>query len=576
MINSWYTMFGLRLVLYLGAVLVGVALVAAPPPEPKLLSILPFCGQRGVSFTATVRGTGLASATSVYLPPGPLKVSIEGIEREPTADGTGRNRLQADLVRIRVESPANLEPGRYSIRLVTPGGVSNALPLAISEEPVSLEPEGTHETPATATVVSTLPAVMAGRLSQRGEFDLYAFDAKAGETLSFTALSGLPSVGAPGGNANGFDPSLTILESSGSWFDPNRLNRLAFNDEPLWVIGKGTDAHVSYKFPRAGRFFLRIEAFSGQGGRDYTYQLMLRRGELPPPSAGPASDWEERIFTRRLSSNRLNELAARAAKPATQPTAETYRAAPEPVPVKLPATVEGALPEPGSIHRARFRIDKPLDLAIEVETPGAAPPVFNPIVRLLAPSGEEVATNIMAGRGACTGALNKGLQAKAVLPLRDLGEYTVEILDTTADLGQPDFQYRVQLRPQIPHLGQIRVDADALNLRPGTARTVRVNFDREEDYRGALAVFPEQVPPGVSVVTGADYEPDKDPPMHPGKRERYVPRSERSVLIFTVAADAPALSYPQTVRVSVRPVNDGKAGDVIASKEILLMVLNKP
>lgn len=569
-------MFGLRLVLYLGAALVVCAFAAAPPPEPKLLSILPFCGQRGVTFTATVRGTGLASATAVYLPPGSPKVSIEGIDKEPTADGTGRSRVQADLVRIRVESSADIEPGRYPIRLVTAGGVSNALPLAISEEPVAIEPEGKHETPDTATVVPTLPVVLAGRLLERGEFDLYAFDAKAGETLSFTALSGLPSIGAPGGNANGFDPSLTILEPSGSWFDPQRLNRLAFNDEPLWVIGKGTDAHLSYKFPRTGRYFLRIEAFSGQGGRDYTYQLMFRRGELPPPSGGPAPDWEERTFSRRLSSNRLNELAARAAKSANQPTAETYRAAPEPVPVKLPATVEGALPEPGAIHRARFRIDKPLDLAIEVETPAAGPPVFNPIVRLLGPSGEEAATNIMAGRGACTGALNKGLQAKAVLPLRDLGEYTVEILDTTADLGQPNFQYRVQLRPQVPHLGQIKVDADALNLRPGAARTVRVNFDREEDYRGALAIFPEQVPPGVSVVTGADFEPDKDPPMHPGKRERYIPRSERSVLVFTAAPDAPALTYPQVVRVSVRPVNDGKAGDIIASKEILVMVLNKP
>jgi hypothetical protein len=59
------------------------------------------------------------------------------------------------------------------------------------------------------------------------------------------------------------------------------------------------------------------------------------------------------------------------------------------------------------------------------------------------------------------GALNKSLQSKFIIPLRDPGEYTVEVRDTTADLGDAGFQYRVMIRQQVPHLGQIKIDDDA-------------------------------------------------------------------------------------------------------------------
>ena len=88
---------------------------------------------------------------------------------------------------------------------------------------------------------------------------------------------------------------------------------------------------------------------------------------------------------------------------------------------KIPGTLEGTLAEPGATHRARFHLDKPADIAIEIETPAAAPPFFNPIFRLLNNAGEEVASNIFAGKGACTGALTKSMQAKTILPLRDTG-----------------------------------------------------------------------------------------------------------------------------------------------------------
>src|SRR5258706_210939 len=403
----------------LAAVIGGSAsALAAPkavdaPGDPKLISVHPFTGQRGAALTVTVRGNSLRGATAVILENAPFTAVIEGAE--PAPDKTGKT--PADIIRLRIQVDANAKPGRYPLRLVTPGGISNALGFHILDLPVVAEPAGSHETPDTAISVDKLPAVFNGRIERRGESDYYAFDVKAGQTLTFEAISGLSSIGAPGGNAAGFDPSLSICEPSGSWFDPKRINRVAFNDEPLWVIGRLTDAYLVHTFAKAGHYLLRIEAFSGQGGPDYSYQLKILPGEAPQDQAPAAEGWVERTFSRRLSANRLNELTERGGKAQNQKSIETYRAAGEVF--TIPGTLEGGLARPGESQRARFHLDGPQDIALEIETPAAAPPLFNPIVRLLDSAGQEVATNVSVGRGACNGEMNKSIQVKTILAMRD-------------------------------------------------------------------------------------------------------------------------------------------------------------
>ncbi|MEX2264828.1 MAG: hypothetical protein WD696_22935 [Bryobacteraceae bacterium] len=548
--------------------------------EPKALSVHPFTGQRGATFVMAVRGNGLREATGVFLDDSPLKLTIEGTEAEPPSESTAKSKVPFDLVRLRVETAPDVAPGRYLFRLVTPHGVSNALPLHITEYPIASEPKGAHETPEAAVAVDKFPVVFNGGIFRRGESDYYAFHAAAGQMVTFEAISGLPSIGGPGGNARGFDPSLSVYEPSGSWFDPKRLNRIAFNDEPLWVSGRLTDAHLVHKFEKTGRYLLRVEAFSGQGGPDYSYHLKILPGIAPQDVEPAAGDWNERGFQRRLSADRLNELAARGGKPRNKKSVETYRAAAVPAAeagaFKLPGTLEGSLGQPGEAHRARFQLDGPQDIAIEVETPATAPPLFNPVVRLLDTAGQEVATNVFVGVGDCSGEMSKSLQAKTIIPLRDAGGYTVEIRDTTSDLAEPGFRYRVQVRPQIPHVGQISIDVDHVNLVPGDAQMVRVIFDREEDYRGAIAVTAESLPPGVQASAGADFEPDKDPPRFPGKRERYTARTERTVVVFTADADAAPTAHPWIARLAVRPIVDGKPGEILETKQIPMMVVAKP
>ncbi len=537
--------------------------------EPRAVSMHPFAGQRGTEFHAVVRGSNLKDTSSVFIEQTGLKVSVEsaGVESPPTNPSK-----PLDAVRIRIASTSATPPGRYTLRFVTPEGVSNALPLQITDSTILPEPEGSHDLPETAVAVTGTPALYSGRIGKKGESDFYALDVRLGETITFQVASGLPSLGAAGGNANGFDPSVSIYAPSGSWFDAERLNRLAFNDEPLWVLGRRTDAYLVHRFSKSGRYFVRVEAFSGQGGPDYSYQLKMMPGTVPQDEAPGKGSWDERSHQRTLSANRLNELAARGGHPLNQKVVETYGSAKS---FALPGTLEGTIAEPGQTYRSTFHVDGPQDIAIEVETPNTAPPLFNPVVRLLDATGAEVVTNFFVGRGACTGAMNKGLVAKTTFPLRNPGDYTVEVRNLTSDMGDAHFRYRVQVRPQVPHLGNVAIEEDHINLARGAARTVRVTFDREEDYRGAVAVAVENLPEGVSALAAADYEPDTDPIPHPGKRERYVGRTERMVLAFSAAEDAPAMREPKMARVTVRPLLDGKPGAVISSKLIPVMLVIK-
>lgn len=560
-------------------------LQAAPEPrpqpraDPKLISIYPFSGQPGTEFTVTVRGSGLTGARAAHVAGAPFSAAVERVETEPPAETGGRGKAAIQLVTVRIQAQPDAKPGRYPIRLITPAGLSNGLPVHLVKLPISPEPSGSHEAPDSAIPISTVPGIYSGRLSSRGEADYYSFRTQAGQTLTFEAISGLPQIASGGSAATiaNFDPSLSIYEAGASWFDSNRLKRIAYNDEPVWVVGKPTDVHLVHRFDKAGEYLLRIEAFAGQGGPDYGYQLKIVKGGHPPYAAPSPKDWRERSWTRRLDSNRLNQLATRGGAPENQKSIETYRAASEAATFKLPGTLQGAIAEPGETHRARFHLDQPADIAIEIETPSIAPPFFNPIVRLLNASGEEIATNLFAGLGACSGALTKSAQSKIILPLRDTGDYTLEIRDATADLAGAGFEYRLQVRPQLPHIGEVKIDADHLNLIPGEAKTIRVHFDREEDYRGAITVLAESLPPGVTAAAaGADFEPDTDPPAAPGKRERYTPRTERAVVVLAANPDAAPSPQPQEIRLVVRPLVDGKLGEVLSTKSLYVMVIEKP
>jgi len=110
-----------------------VSALAAPkgvdaPGDPKLLSIHPFTSQRGAQLVVTARGNGLRDATAVVLENAPFTAVIDGTEPE-AADKN--SKAPVDAIRIRIQVDEKAKPGRYSVRLVTPRGISNARRCAV-------------------------------------------------------------------------------------------------------------------------------------------------------------------------------------------------------------------------------------------------------------------------------------------------------------------------------------------------------------------------------------------------------------------------------------------------------------
>src|SRR5438128_1867429 len=140
----------MRALWVLVAVVLGVPVAAQTREDPRAISIHPFTGQRGATFIATVRGSGLAGATAATIGLAPFTVTVEGVEPEPPGESSGRNKTRIDLVKLRVLVQPDARPGRYPIRLITRNGISNALPLHIVDFPVLGEPAGGHESQESA------------------------------------------------------------------------------------------------------------------------------------------------------------------------------------------------------------------------------------------------------------------------------------------------------------------------------------------------------------------------------------------------------------------------------------------
>ena len=105
---------------------------------------------------------------------------------------------------------------------------------------------------------------------------------------------------------------------AGSWFDPKRLKRIAYNDEPVWVFGKPTDAHLAHRFTKPESTCCASKPSQARAGRITATNSRSRRATLPQDLAHSAkAGWDERGWTRRLDSDAL-ESACSARRQAAQ------------------------------------------------------------------------------------------------------------------------------------------------------------------------------------------------------------------------------------------------------------------
>jgi len=106
-------------------------------------------------------------------------------------------------------------------------------------------------------------------------------------------------------------------------------------------------------------------------------------------------------------------------------------------------------------------------IALEVETVGKTIPQFNPYLRIVSARGDEAFTNVHSTVNTCGDLILKQVQPKTIYSFPREGEYILEIRDITHLYGDPGFSYRVLLRQQVPHMGEIKVSEEQVNLMQG-------------------------------------------------------------------------------------------------------------
>ena len=560
---------------------------AGSRPEPTLLSIFPMGGNPGAEFTAEVRGTALEGAYAVWFDTDVLSADIQRVEPVNKASKDGKTGQPASkrkyraMLRLRIQDAA--KSGLYWMRLLTPNGLTDAVRFRVNRDPVIEEVGPAHSDPESAQRLDRFQVVVNGRFSRKAEVDFYDFEVSAGDQLRFEAYSGSPAT----------DPLLTLFAPTGSWYNPARLTRLAYNDEPTHYPGRSNEPRLTYRFEKAGRYLLRVEPFLGGGGPGHVYQLRVTR-----PTAGEGAGkhrtrhfseqalpplWEERSFTRPLQPDALEVLWSRSTgRPEQEPggeiavaNADTGSANSLPVDVLLPAFIEGAVESPGDIDRVRFEAKRGDGVAIEIETPDAGPPDFVPYLRVVDEAGVEVFSNVHSMVHANGGFIMKVLSPKTVFDFRRDGRFTLEVRDLTTQRGHDRFAYRILIRPQVPHVGAVHIDEDRLNLVAGEIYKLSIVTDQEEGFEGYIALAVEGLPEGVKVIPATEVEflQVRQPRLSEGKVERYLAKNRTATLLLVTDSDAPPTRTPSMMQVLATPVRKGEMGRPILAKQMPVMVL---
>ncbi len=155
----------------------------------------------------------------------------------------------------------NGEPGVYWIAVGAEEETINRLPFAVDNLPETLEGEP-NDTIAGAQAVS-LPIIVNGRIDPPGNWDVFRFEGRAGETV--VAEVQARRLDSP------LDSVLKLTDASGK--------QLAFNDDHE-DKGAGLDTHYADSYlmatlPADGSYYLHLGDAQRQGGPEYAYRLRI-------------------------------------------------------------------------------------------------------------------------------------------------------------------------------------------------------------------------------------------------------------------------------------------------------------
>ncbi len=594
--------------------------------NPKLLSMTPMGGHPGSSLEFRVRGEDLEGIRSVWLDCDGLTAKVKTVKeiKLEKARFSRKTYSPGQEVWIQVEIAADAAQGAHSLRLLTEWGLSGPVTLVVSNRKVAREQPNPHHDPDSAQMLE-LPANLNGRIGRNGEVDFYAFEVLENQELQFEVL-------VAGGILSGSpihlrDPELILYQPSQGWFQ-GEARRLETRVEStiflLPVEGGILRPRLRHRFSKPGRYLVAVGSLAQKGGPGHNYQLRIapvgsssRHGQehwtrYRPAHAAPLVDWQERGFGREIHPGRRQQLRSRAfaepdGNPATTPVGEgtdqpdrssagpgdqtaplarypsLVESEPDETPdsasaISLPVMLEGRIDAPGDLDHFRFSVQAGQRVAFEIQTVDRMFPELSPWLEVLDASGKAVCSNVYRNVENNSAYWQRFLQSKTIFTFEEAGDYILRLRDLTSRRGGNGFTYRVLVRPQVPHIGEVSLaGGDPINLVPGEARTLKLTLEREEGLDQMVTLHLENLPPGVQVLPTVVPEQESGNPrrtrneVHP---DRFFPRKQEVSLTLLAEGDTPGRLRPHPVRLVARVVAEGRPGQPFPLKDLFLTVVD--
>jgi hypothetical protein len=173
--------------------------------------------------------------------------------------------------------PKDAIPGHYLIAATDGKLVSNDVPFALDTLPECLDTEPNDE-PSKAQPV-TLPIIVNGRADLPGDWDVFAVDGKAGETI--VAEVSARRLGSQ------FDSFIKVTGPDGKV--------IALNDDH-YDAGSGmntdhADSYLMVNLPTDGKYFIHVGDTRRLAGKEYAYRLRISQ---------PQPDFALRVIPSRI------------------------------------------------------------------------------------------------------------------------------------------------------------------------------------------------------------------------------------------------------------------------------------
>ena len=548
----------LRCRLVAAAVALSLAPASAQQFEPHIGYVYPAGGQLGTTFTAIIGGQHLNNATSVLISPGSVTATVLEQEKQLTPKeqkatkevlsklqekrksgekltpdemksameikkklmAFGRklsNPALSEFVTLQFSIPPNAPVGKYEVRLVAQGGLSNPMAFYVGELPEFSKPDWKSlprnrksmnpVIPKTEEIKVSLPAVLNGQIPPGG-VDKYRFPVKAGQALlvSVSARELIPYLAdaVPGW----LQAAVTLYDGAGK--------ELAYSDDFRFH----PDPILFYKIPKDGDYVLEIKDSLFRGREDFIYRITI--GELPfvtgifplggtagATSKLQASGWN--LSTKEFTLDLRTKLPgvyplslSRSSNPvpvAADTLPEIFETEPNNAPasaqaVTLPVIINGHVDKPGDWDVFRFEGKVGERIVAEVYARRLDSPLDS-VLKLTDASGNQLAYNDdHEDKGSGLNTHHADSYFIATLPAS--GTYYVHLGDAQHD-GGPAFSYRLRLSTPRPDF-ELRVTPSAVNVRAGASAPLTIFALRRDGFDGEIDLSLFKPPPGLTLT----------------------------------------------------------------------------